>query len=153
RPRPCHQTLGALAAEGGQPSPDAPGSDTEEVSNLLGRVPLDNALDSEASAALKLNGCTYGSHARHRCKPQARLTLATRDAITPEKEPPPIGPDDASQVTRRRAASPPSPPDVPRMAGLSPPAHLPPLLTMGRERAAEAPTDPRNMRVRGRLPS
>ena len=36
-PRPGDQTLGAAATEGGQPPPDAPGSDTEKVSNLLGR--------------------------------------------------------------------------------------------------------------------
>lgn len=46
------QAVGTVAAEGGQPAPDATGSDAEKVGNLLGRVPLGKALNSEMPPTL-----------------------------------------------------------------------------------------------------
>jgi hypothetical protein len=65
---PGSQAVGAVAAEGSQPAPDAARRDAKEIGNLLGRVSFDNALNSELSKVLEFNGCTFGSHTKDAAK-------------------------------------------------------------------------------------
>jgi hypothetical protein len=74
---PGGQAVVAVAAGSSPPAPDAPRSDIEEDGDLLDRIALGQALDSEKPSALQFVGCPFGSHTRDRRKPRAELTLLT----------------------------------------------------------------------------
>jgi hypothetical protein len=74
---PGSQDVVATATGVSQPAPDALWSDLEEGRDLLGRIALGEARDSEVPSALQFVGCTFGSQTRGRRKPRAELTLLT----------------------------------------------------------------------------
>jgi hypothetical protein len=59
----------------GAPPPHGGGIDPEEVGDLLGRVPLGDALDGEAPSVLQLVRWASGSHAEKSTTPEARSAL------------------------------------------------------------------------------
>src|SRR5947199_391947 len=67
--------------ESGDPAAYAAGVDAEEVGNFLGGVSLADALDGEKPPTLEFSGCSYGSHARTRCKPRAERALLSSEPI------------------------------------------------------------------------
>lgn len=60
-PRP--EPVGALLGELGEPTPDRPGRDVEELGNLVGGVSFEMPSDGELAAMFQFRGCAFGSHA------------------------------------------------------------------------------------------
>jgi hypothetical protein len=65
------------AGEGGDPPADAARVNAEEVGNLLGGIPLADALNGEAPPTLQFRRCALGSHPRPFSKRRATRTLLT----------------------------------------------------------------------------
>src|SRR5205823_588264 len=72
---PSRQPRGAMLSETGQPTPDRPGGDVEELGDLVGGISFEKPSDGELAPMIQLLGCAFGSRTMECKRTRQRLAL------------------------------------------------------------------------------
>jgi len=82
--RPGDESRLASVPERGHPAPHGRRIDPEEIGDLLGRVPLDDALHGETTPVFQFVRCALGSHNRQYTRPETQRALLFLPSIAYE---------------------------------------------------------------------